>query len=229
VRAAFVFSVAASGACLLLACADVDGGTPLPPDAIEASVVLEKRGDGRSEVITQPIGLVCDVSCAGVDSPVIYADEETLRLVVAPARDSNFVRAFCTSPDADTVQAIVNSNGTATIDLPLIVDDIGLAWSCVTEHRQVHTVQVLVATGSGRGRVRGGLSSSLDTDEPKRIDCPGDCVGAYFVDDVETLTAIADVGSVFVRWKVCQDSVDPTISLTISQDENCEAVFELAP
>jgi hypothetical protein len=217
--------------CLLattVACDDGADGPPEEPPAIESTVTLEKRGDGLATVTTTPAGLVCDVFCT--DAERTFGDVPAVEVLVEPSRDAQFVRAFCLATGEETVRAdVLDDTGRARLSLALQRDGAGIDWRCVVEHRQVNTLQVIVATGTGTGRVIGALAASLDDDTVKRIDCPGDCVGGYFVDEVETLTATADDGSVFVRWNFCSDSTDATIDVAMTDDENCEAIFDLAP
>ena len=212
----------------LNACDDgVDGSSVVPPP-VESVIAIEKRGDGLATVTTAPTGLVCDVFCTTTEATFIDAD--AVDVLVEPSRDAQFVRAFCLANGEQTVRADgLDDTGRARLVLPLQRDGVGVDWRCVVEHRQVNTLQVIVETGSGAGRVVGTLAGSLDDETLKRIDCPGDCVGGYFVDERETLTATADDGSVFVRWNFCSESADPTITVAMVSDENCEAIFDLAP
>lgn len=204
---------------------------PPVPDPITATISLEKRGDGPSAVSSVPGGLVCDFLCAGAEAS--FDDVDSLDVVIEPSRDSQFIRAFCTAVGQETVSVDVLDGGRARLTLPTIVagddGDVGVDWRCVAELRLVNTLQVIVATGTGTGRVTGTLAASLDDDTIKRIDCPGDCVGGYFVDETETLVATADPGSVFGGWDFCSDSLEPTIDVVMSGDANCDAIFNLAP
>jgi hypothetical protein len=211
-----------------IACDDGVDAPPVVPPPVESVVAIEKRGDGLATVTTAPTGLVCDVFCATTETTFI--DVGAVDVLVEPSRDAQFVRAFCLANGEPTVRVDgLDDTGRARLVLPLQRDGVGLDWRCVVEHRQVNTLQVIVETGSGTGRVVGTLAASLDDQALKRIDCPGDCVGGYFVDERETLTATADDGSVFVRWNFCSESADPTIMVAMVGDENCEAIFDLAP
>jgi len=215
-------------AAVPIACDDGADGPPEVPPAVESVVALEKRGDGLATVTTAPTGLVCDVFCT--DTEATFTDVDAIELLVEPSRDAQFVRAFCLATGEETVRAdVLDDTGRARLALPPQRDGVGIDWRCVVEHRQVNTLQVVVETGTGTGRVVGELAASLDDPAVKRVDCPGDCVGGYFVDEVETLTATADDGSVFVRWNFCSESTDPTIVVAMTTDENCEAIFDLAP
>jgi hypothetical protein len=198
------------------------------PEPVRATVALEKRGDGLATVTTSPTGLACDVFCSGAETT--FEDVEAVDVLVEPSRDAQFIRAFCLAAGQETVRAdALDDTGRARLPLALIVDGAPVDWSCVVEHRQVNTLQVVVATGTGTGRVVGTLPASLTDASIKRIDCPDECVGGYFVDEVETLTATPDAGSAFVRWNFCSESTSPTIDVVMSSDENCEAIFDLLP
>lgn len=203
-----------------------------PPDVVTSTVSIEKRSDGRAEISSQPPGLRCDADC--VDSEAVYEDVASVDVVIDAFPGAQLIRAFCTSPGQETIDAAVGGGvDDIRLTVPTIVDGIGLDWRCVSEHRQVHTIAIF-PRGTGSGVVVGSLPASLTDDSIKRVDCGDECDGGYFVGDVETLTATADAGSVFVRWNRCDDLLDddsaPTITLTIADDDiNCEAFFELLP
>jgi len=204
----------------------------VPPDVITSTVSIEKRSDGRAEISSQPPGLSCDVDC--VDDEAVYEDVASVDVVIDAFPGAQLIRAFCTSPGQETIEAAVGGGADdVRLTVPTIVDGVGLAWRCVSEHRQVHTIAIF-PRGTGSGVVVGSLAASLTDDTIKRIDCGDECDGGYFVGDVETLTATADEGSVFARWNRCDDLLDddtaPTITLTIEDaDINCEAFFDLLP
>jgi hypothetical protein len=209
-----------------VSCDDADGGAGDGPSVITSTISIEKRGDGPATVTTTPNGLVCDIFCESDEDT--YEDVESVDVVIEPSRDAQFIRAFCLATGQQTISAnVVDGAGRARLTLPTVVDGAGVDWDCVAEHRLVHTLQVIVATGSGTGRVRGTLASSLTDETQKRIDCPGDCVGGYFVGEVETLEAVADPGSTFVRWNFCSDDVTTSIDVLMDDDQNCEAIFDL--
>jgi len=215
-------------AAFVLVCAACDDGdgVPPPPEPVKSTITLEKRGDGASNVSTTPAGLVCDVLCAGGEEE--FVDVDSVTVVVEPSRTSQFIRAFCTADGQETVTGALDG-AAARITVPTIVDGVGVDWRCVAELRLVHTLQVIVATGTGTGRVRGALPATLDEGSPPRLDCPGDCVGGYFVGEVETLTATADAGSRFVRWNFCSDATDTVIDVVMDENQNCEAIFDVVP
>ena len=221
------------GLCLFAAvsvavvgCDEGDGGGGDGPAVISATVSIEKRGDGPATVTTTPNGLVCDLFCDSDEAS--YEDVESVDLLIEPSRDAQFIRAFCLAAGQETISvSAVDSAGRARLSIPTIVDGVGVDWDCVAEHRLVHTLQVIVGTGSGTGRVRGILAASLADETIKRIDCPGDCIGGYFVDEVETLEAVADDGSTFVRWNFCSDAATASIDVLMDDDQNCEAIFDL--
>ncbi len=219
-------ALGASALLLGVACDDGDGGGGDGPNVVTATVSIEKRGDGPATVTTTPNGLVCDIFCD--DDDASFDDVDSVDLLIEPSRDAQFIRAFCLATGQETISVdAVDNAGRARLTLPTIVDGAAVDWDCVAEHRLVHTLQVIVGTGTGTGRVRGSLAASLTDDTLKRIDCPGDCVGGYFVDEVETLEAVADPGSTFVRWNFCSDAVTASIEVLMDDDQNCEAVFDL--
>lgn len=201
-------------------------------DVVTSTVGIEKRSDGRIEVSSQPPGLRCDVDCT--DSEASYENVDSVDVVIDAFPGAQLIRAFCTAAGQETIAAAVGSgNDDVRLKVPTIVDGAAVDWRCVSEHRQVHTIAIF-PRGTGEGIVRGSLSASLTDDTIKRIDCGDECDGGYFVGDVETLTATADDGSVFVRWNRCDDLIDDdsasSITLTIAnEDINCEPFFDIVP
>jgi hypothetical protein len=172
--------------------------------------------------------VLCDVDCDGDEHT--FADVDSIVLVVEPDRDALFRGARCVPAD-DAVATVdvagLDDAGEARLTLSTIVDGAGVDWSCTAEFAQVQTLQVLVR-GDGSGRVVGALSAAIGADEPRRVDCPDDCVGAYFLGETETLTAIPDEGSVFNGWRFCAEGTAPA-TLVMDRDRNCDAVFDPAP
>jgi hypothetical protein len=199
-----------------------------PPEPVPATISFSKDGDGRGELRTLPTGLVCDVDCDDANHTFINVD--TVTVVVEPARDALFRGLVCT-PSTDAVDAVridtLGDEEDARIELATIIDGVGVDWSCTATFLQVQTLQVLLP-GEGRGRVFGALSAVVDAADPRRVDCPDDCIGAYFFGETETLTAVAEEGSVFVGWRFCAEGAGP-ITLVMNRDHICDAVFEPAP
>ena len=61
------------------------------------------------------------------------------------------------------------------------------------------------------------------------IDCGSDCSAQLEVGTAAMLTAQADDGSVFVRWEGADCDEEKSCALTLDDDVNLRAVFELAP
>jgi hypothetical protein len=197
---------------------------PAPP--IASTIAFVKQGDGDGELRTLPAGLVCDVDCS--DDAFTFEDTDEVTVVVEPARDAMFAGLSC-APSRDDLPALrvdALDGGDARVSLATIVDGDGVDWVCTAAFAQVQTLQVLLP-GAGTGRVFGALSAVVGADEPRRVDCPGDCIGAYRSGETETLTAVADEGSVFVGWRFCGEGTAP-LTLVMDRDENCDAVFQPA-
>lgn len=219
----FVGGVAVAG---LVACLPEDPPPQPPPDPVQSTIFFSKDGDGTGEMRTLPVGLVCDVDCD--DDSFTFEDTDAVTVVVEPARDAMFASLACV-PSRDDVQpqrTNTLADGDARLTLATIVDGGGVDWTCKATFQQVQTLQVLLP-GTGSGRVIGALSAVVGADDPRRIDCPGDCIGAYFYGETETLTAVADEGSIFVGWGFCGEGTEP-LTLVMDHDDNCDAVFELA-
>jgi hypothetical protein len=194
---------------------------------VPATITLAKDGDGRGELRTLPTGLVCDVDC---DSAAhTFVDVDAVTVVVEPARDAMFRGVVCV-PAAEGIDVqrsdTLEDGSDVRLVLSAIHDGVGIDWTCTATFVQVQTLQVFLP-GEGRGRVVGALSAVVGADEPRRVDCPDDCVGAYFRGETESLTAVADEGSVFVGWRFCGDGTGP-LTLVMDRDRNCDAMFEPA-
>jgi hypothetical protein len=234
-RTARSFLAGRAGACaaaavtvVVVACQDEDDANPPPPPPVPATVTFAKDGDGTGEMRTLPAGLICDVDC-DADS-FTFEDVDAVTVVVEPARDALFRDLVCEASTADVPPQrldALDDGGEARLTLATIDGGVGIDWTCTAHFVQVQTLQVLLP-GAGSGRVTGALSAVAGADEPRRIECPGDCVGAYFVGETETLTAVADEGSVFVGWRFCANGTAP-VTLLMNRDVNCDAVFEPTP
>jgi hypothetical protein len=216
------------GVCGALLSCEEEPPPPREPPPITAVVDVAKDGDGRGSWRSLPAGVLCDVDCDAATHT--FADVASVVVVVEPDRDALFRGAECVSGAAATDVISVGTlddAGEARLTLPTIVDGAGVNWSCTADFAQVQTLQVLVR-GEGTGRIVGALSAAIGADEPRRVDCPGDCIGAYFAGETETLTAIPAAGSVFNGWRFCGSGSEP-VTLVMDQDRNCDAVFDPAP
>jgi hypothetical protein len=223
--------VAPVGVALLASvsgCAFDDPPPEPPPDPVPSTIAFSKDGDGTGEMRTLPGGLICDVDCDA--DAFTFEDTDVVTVVVQPARDAMFRSLVCTPSLEDVTPQradALDDGGEARLSLATIVDGDGVDWTCTATFSQVQTLQVLLP-GDGSGHVTGSLSAVVGADEPRRVDCPDDCIGAYFFGETETLTAVADEGSVFVGWRFCGEGTAP-VTLVMDRDVNCDAVFEPAP
>lgn len=221
-------------ACVGAACEEEDQPRELPPPPLQSTLTATKAGDGTGIVRTLPAGLICDVECA--EDAHVYEDVAEVVVVAEPSRTANFKKLTCTAGDRVLSVDALTTDTDARLTLPTIEDaageDAAVDWSCVADFLQVQTLQVIAnaPTNTGSGRVRGALSAVVGADEPKRMDCPSTqtCVAAYFANEVETLTAVADPGSVFAGWQFCaDDTAAAVITLTLDDDINCRPTFNL--
>lgn len=209
----------------LPACPLVCPGGPNPEaDAGPPGVTLtvQKTGDGTGSYRSDPDGIDCDGACDS--QSITVAPGTAMSVRVEPSRDANLIDALCgvTFPDRTTAQrALVDD----TIEAVLADDPAETIVTCSAEFRQVHTLQVLFS-GTGSGTITGTLTNQGGGGGTPRIDCPPDCVGAYFVGEIDTLTPTPDPGSVFVEWKVDCAGTGP-VELIMTEDKNCEAQFDL--
>lgn len=200
------------------------GGPEPTPDAGPPGVTLTvtKTGDGAGSFRSDPDAVDCDDAC---DTQTVELLPGTaLTLEVEPGRNANLLSALCgvTFPDNGTAQRELVDGTIAAVAAD---DPGGTVITCNAEFRAVHTLQVF-RTGTGTGSVRGSLTNQVGGGGTPRLDCPPECVGAYFVGEEDTLTPTPDPGSVFVEWKVdCSGSGPTTVVMT--EDKNCEAVFDL--
>lgn len=213
--------------CLLVSFAGCDPRCAEPPPPADAgpgagaAVRVLKGGDGTGTIVSDPEGIDCEVDC---DEQLLELTEETttMTLVAEPARDALFESWTCTSTKNGEPQPQV---GPLT-DLEILAfddaDPVGVDVECTARFRQLHTLLVIFA-GQGTGRVTG---SAPAPEGGQRIDCPPKCTAGYFADESDTLTPVADEGSVFAGWQLdCEGTGDFTV--TLDEDKNCEARFEL--
>lgn len=199
------------------------GGPDPEADAGPPGVTLTvtKTGDGTGIFRSDPDGIDCDGACP--NQTVKLAPGTAMSLRVEPSRDANLMDALCgvTFPDSTTAQRELVDDTIAAVAAD---DPAGTDITCQAEFRQVHTLQVLFS-GTGSGSVLGTLTNQAGGGGAPRIDCPPDCVGAYFVGEADTLTPTPDPGSVFVEWKV-DCSGTGAVELIMTEDKNCEAQFD---
>ncbi|QQS34342.1 MAG: hypothetical protein IPM50_07195 [Acidobacteriota bacterium] len=74
-----------------------------------------------------------------------------------------------------------------------------------------------------------GTGTGLVTSSPAGINCGGDCTELYDENTVVTLTAVADMGSVFTGWSGGGCAGTGTCIVTMSQARNVTATFDLIP
>lgn len=227
-------------AALSLACA---GGAP--PDAgppAASRVRITKAGDGRGIVRSVPDGILCDVECAeaaaafptavpgAVDGAGAIVDEgggapaTFVTLVAEPARDAQFDGWFCASQGASLAREDETRETTVRVLATTEGEDV-IESTCTARFLRVVTLQI-VRTGGGSGVVRGRLAADPATPDVPRVDCGADCVGAYFADEVETLTATPDPGSTFSGWRLDCGGTDAIVDVTMDDRKTCEAVFD---
>jgi hypothetical protein len=210
---------------LTAACDDV----PPPPERdepVRATLAVAKQGDGRGVLRSLPAGLACDALCSTAEH--IFDDVDEVEVIAEPARDALFRELVCTSGDGSVPDERVDTldaAGEARLVLPTIDGGAAVDWSCTANFVQVHTVFVLLG-GTGSGRVQGALSAVPGASDPRRLDCPDDCTGAYFVGETETLVATPADGSVFSGWEFCASGTAP-VTLVVDADVNCRALFDL--
>lgn len=194
----------------------VDGG---PPPG--ATLTAQKSGDGTGEFESDPAAIDCSTDCAA--QVARFADDvTTVTLTAEPARDALFESWTCNgSKNGEPLQQVVTQEETV-----VAFDDEdpeGLDVLCTASFRQLHTLLVVFA-GEGEGTVTG---TALAPGGGTRIACPDKCTAGYFADESDTLTAVAAPGSVFAGWAFDCEGTDPTVTVQLDGDKNCEARFDL--
>ncbi len=212
-------ALATLAACPVVCPGGPDPGADAGPPGVNLTV--EKTGDGAGSFRSDPDGIDCDDACDSQSITVVPGTAMSVR--VEPARDANLIAALCavTFPDGATAQRELVDDTIAAVAADDPVDTIV---TCHAEFRQVHTLQVFFS-GQGSGTVVGSLTTGAGGGAP-RIDCPDDCIGAYFVGEVDTLTPTPDPGSVFLGWAIDCSGTGP-VELTMVEDKDCEAQFGL--
>jgi Divergent InlB B-repeat domain len=202
------------------------GPPPLPP---QANVAINKVGDGTGRVATSVIGIDCREACTTQEAD-LPAEATTTTLRLEPARDTIFDEVSCTASDGDTTELDPDNGATGvpeTIDLGLIDDDGTLRdWTCEVSFTRVYSLSLLLS-GSGTGRVVGNQTDGGGTPRLNCLNPDADCLGAYFLNETETITATADAGSVFTRFRNCGSGTDP-LTFTVTSDISCVAQFDAA-
>jgi hypothetical protein len=180
---------------------------------------VAKSGDGTGVLVSDPEGILCDTACVDGESFTFAPEVTRVTLTAQPARDALFERWECTTrQDGVSTPREVRQPSFEIEE----ASPVGVDIECTAFFKKVTTLQVLFA-GVGTGRVVGTLT---DLDGAPRLSCPGDCTSGYFVDEVETLSATADDGSVFIGWFFCASGTND-IQVAVTEDQNCEARFDL--
>lgn len=191
--------------------AGTDAGTPA------ATIIVEKVGDGRGTISSSPPGIDCDVECARAEGTFTTIPQSGVVLVeLEPARDGQFLGWTC-DDGAESSDPV--------LEVPVA---LGETVSCTASSRRIVILQVLTV-GDGTGRVVGTLTGNGGSATALRVDCPGDCDGAYFVGDEETVSAVPDQGSVFVGWGLDCDGATTPLQVVMDDDKFCEAEFAPEP
>lgn len=183
------------------------------------TMVVQKDGDGLGSVLSDPEGIDCGTDCETQEREFVIGGNVVL--TAEPARNALFAGWACTLPEGEARGGLEDA---VVAGLP---DDAeGTRITCTATFRQLYTLLVF-SVGDGSGRVTGTLLRG-DGVTP-RIDCAsdgtGDCSAGYFADEVDTLTATPDPGSVFDGWQIdCGTGTAPA-TVTLDEDKNCEASF----
>lgn len=213
-----VITLSGLPACPLVCPGGPDPGPDAGPPGVELTV--EKTGDGVGSFRSDPDGIDCDDTCDSQSITVVPGTAMSVR--VEPGRNANLMSALCgvTFPDGTTAQRELIDDAIAAVAAD---DPAETIVTCHAEFRRVHTLQVFFS-GTGTGTVVGTVTDSASG--PPRIDCPDDCIGAYFVGETDTLTPTPDPGSEFLGWAIdCSGS--GAVEVTMDDDKDCEARFGL--
>jgi hypothetical protein len=222
-------STTTAAVIFLGACGAGTSGTPLPPDPVPSTIIVTKTGDGTGRVSTTPAAVDCRETCPNQQGETVVGTTSVV-LRAQPARDTVLRRIACSvGSEAPLVVEQANANTGEGAELTLAVgdDDDSVQWTCTVDFVRVYSITV-IPSGSGEGVVRGAL---LDGNDVSRLDCGGgsdDCLGAYVLNEVETLTATPGPTSVFTRWRNCGEGTAPLV-FTVNTDISCVAQFDALP
>jgi hypothetical protein len=159
---------------------------------------VSKVSNGHGTVTSSPPGIDCGTDCS---QPYDFGTSVTL--TANPDPDSVFGGwgGACSGMTL-TCALTMNSNKTVT----------------VTFNLKPQPQLIVAKAGSGTGTV---------TSSPAGIDCGTDCDERYNANSVVTLTANADVASVFTGWTNCDAvQIDNTCEMTMSTDKTVTATFD---
>jgi hypothetical protein len=158
-----------------------------------------------------------------------------------PSRDAWFTQWDCQANGRDATGEYTWSQQSFTEDVRVVVGIVNsnendhmtpLEAICSVNFRRIYNLNIIKSSPAnvtpGTGSVIGTLQKPSQQGAGQRIQCGTDCRGSYFFEEVETLTATPDPGSVFVEWKLgcnVNDRQNPVTTLVMDEDLNCEAVF----
>jgi hypothetical protein len=161
------------------------------------TLTVLRSGAGSGTVTSTPTGINC-----GADCVEDYAQGAMVTLAAAPSPGSTFM-GWSGAGCAGTGSCVVTMNAATT----------------VTATFTAMTVPLTVAkAGTGTGTV---------TSSPAGINCGADCTEAYTVGTGVTLSAAADVGSVFAGWSGGGCAGTGTCMVTLSTAQTVTATFTL--
>jgi alpha-tubulin suppressor-like RCC1 family protein len=162
---------------------DSFGNSGSTPLTVKAMLALNvsRVGDGSGTVTSAPAGINCGATCGST-----FLSDSQVTLTATPAADSNFVGwAGCDTVSGATCTVTMSNARLVTVTFNL---------------------KRFVLTANKAGLGKGTLTST-----PGGINCGTDCSEPYVINTTVTLTATADLGSVFVNgWTGC-DSVAGTL------------------
>jgi hypothetical protein len=161
-------------------------------------LTVSKIGTGSGTVISYPAGIDC-----GIDCTETHPLGATVRLEAA-----NDLGSVFTGWGGDCVGSQVS------VYISMDRDRV-----CTAKFKR--TVFDLNVRPAGPGS--GSISSRTG-----EITCGTDCSGIYNENASETLTATADLGSVFAGWSGDCSGTDPQVLLTMDAQKACTATFDPA-
>jgi len=164
------------------------------------TLTVAKAGTGSGTVTSSPIGISCKPTC---QVPFNAGEPVTLTAVAAPG--STF--AGWSGPGSGE-----NCSGTGQCVVTM-----------TDENKQV--IASFVAISYTLTIAKDGTGSGTITSSPDGIDCGADCAYSFMSETVVTITATANIGSIFMGWSGGGCSGTDTCTVSMNVATNVTATF----
>jgi hypothetical protein len=168
------------------------------PEPANHKLTVEKKGTGSGKVTSEPAGIECGLKCSAE-----FPETEVVVLTAEADGGSTFSGWEGCEAEPSPAECEVTTSEDKKVK---------------TDFESGPPEEELKVIVEGPGEV---------TSEPAGIECPSECT-AFFGNGVKVkLTAEADVGAEFVEWKGACSGTEPTCEVTMSEDREVTAKFDV--